>query len=177
MPNQKNQELVTGLREKVKKAKAMVFAEYKGLDANSMNALKGKVREENAEIAIAKNTLLKKALEEENVDTKDLQLDGQLATVFAYEDAISPLKKLTEFAKEFSLPEIKFGLIEGIFNDKGQLEILSKLPGKDQLIAQVVGGLKSPINGIVNVLGGPQRKLVYALSAIAEKRSEEVSTE
>ncbi len=77
---------------------------------------------------------------------------------------------LFEFNREYELPVIKAGIIEGTYNDGKGVKVLSELPGKDELIARVVGGMKSPLVGLVNVLGGNQRNLVYVLSAIANKK-------
>lgn len=172
MPNEKNIQNVKELREKVANAKSMVFAEYHGLGANLMNELRATVRETGAEISIAKNTLLKLALKEENVDDPktEEQLKGPMATIFSYEDAIAPIKALTDFIEKHELPTIKSGIIDGKFATASEINILSKLPSKEELLARVVGGLKSPITGFVNVLGGPQRGLVTVLKAISEKK-------
>jgi len=174
MPNTKNIQKVQDLKEKLAKAKSIVFTEYKGLDANQMNQLKAKIKETDAEINIAKNTLLDIALKEEKITEGTgvtEQLEGQNATILAYNDPIAPIKALYEFIKETKLPLVKNAIIEGKVITAAEVETLSKLPNKEQLLAQVVRSLKSPITGIVNVLGGSQRKLVYALSAIAEKKT------
>lgn len=170
MPKQKNIEIVEALQEKLDKAKSVLFAEYTGLDANKMNELRKEIRAEGAEITIAKNTLMKLALPKKEIGEK---LNGQVMTVFSYEDAVSPLKRLVDFAKEHETPSLKIGLFEGKVTTAEKLAELSQLPSKEELLARVVGGLKSPISGIVNVLGGTQRNFVYALSAIAEKKGEQ----
>lgn len=172
MPNIKNKDSVKDIREKVAKAKAIVVADYHGLKVNQINDLRSRLSEQGMEMAVTKNTLLKIALKEENVTLGDFEshLKGPSATFFAYEDAIAPLKVLFEFNKEYELPVIKAGIIEGTYNDSEGVKVLSELPGKDELIARVVGGMKSPLVGLVNVLGGNQRNLVYVLSAIANKK-------
>lgn len=172
MPNDKNKQLVKDLREKVSKAKSIVFADYKGLDANKMNTLRAQMLEQGTEVVIAKNTLMKIALKEEKYDTKDVEslLKDSTATFISYNDPVSPIKSLFEFVKKFERPVVKAGYIEKDFNTGAQVATISTLPSKEQLIAQVVGGLKSPLRGIVTVLGGSQRKFVYAISAIAKKK-------
>lgn len=172
MPNDKNKQEVAALREKISKAKSMVFADYIGLKANDLNALRSNMRTADAEVAVAKNTLLKIALKEEKVETKDLEkdLEGNTAVIFTYNDPVSPIKALYEFIKKIELPKVKAAIFDGKYSTANEVEVISKLPSKDQLIAQVVGGLKSPLNGIVGALNGVQRKFVYALSAIADKK-------
>jgi large subunit ribosomal protein L10 len=85
---------------------------------------------------------------------------------------VAPIKALFDFAKNNEeKPEIHLGLVDGQVTNQKQLEVISKLPSKDQLIAQVVGGLKSPLNGIAGVLNGVQRNFVYALAEIAKQKA------
>jgi|SaaInlStandDraft_4_1057021.scaffolds.fasta_scaffold69281_1 large subunit ribosomal protein L10 len=175
MPNNIKIEEVKVLREKVARAKSVLFAEYHGLNANKINKLRAAVKESGAEMSIGKNTLLRVALDEEKIGSKEATqaLKGPVATIFSYTDAISPIKVVTEFAKEFDLPTIKAGIISGEFTNAAKIKILSELPSRDELIATIVGRLKSPLVGITNVLAGTQRNFVYALSAIADKKAKE----
>jgi len=172
MPNQKNIEIVEKLKEKVVGAKSLVFAEFQGISANVANDLRAAMKEAEADVQVAKNTLLKIALKENKIDTGEMEEDlkNTTMTIFSYGDAIAPLKALTEFAKKFESFKIKAGWVEGKYANAQQLDTLSKLPGREQLLGQIVGTMKSPISGFVNVLGGNQRKLVNALKAIAEKK-------
>ena len=178
MPNQKKTDKVDKLKDKISKSKSMIFAEYHGLDANKVNELRAAVKESGAEMTVAKNTLLKIALDEEKADAQKLaeHLQGPVATVFSYEDALAPLKAITDFAEKFGLPTIKAGIIDGEFTDATKLAVLSKLPSKEDLIGKLVDSLKAPLSGIANVLGGSQRNFVYALSALADKKAEESSS-
>ncbi len=172
MPNQKNTETVKVLREKVSKAKSIIFADFKGLAANNASDLRQQMHDQNAEVSVSKNTLLKIALNEEKVATDKLEehLKGNTVAIFSYDDAIAPLKPLVEFAKKFELLKIKAAVINGIFADAAQVDTISKLPSREQLIAQVIGTMKSPLSGFVNVLSGSKRKFVYAIKAIADAK-------
>ena len=172
MPNAKNKELVKTLKLKISKAKSIILADYIGISAAAANELRTKIKETKAEATVAKNTLLKVALKEEKVENKDLEKDlkGSTMAIFSYEDSIAPIKVIFDFAKKFELPKIKSAIIDGIYTTAEQVEAISKLPNKEQLIAQVLGGLKTPLYGLNNVLNGTKRKFVYALSALAEKK-------
>ncbi len=172
MPNAKNQEIVKKLSDKVSKAKSIYFADLKGLKSNDANDLRAKLLEQKAEVAVAKNTLLEIALKEGKHDVEVLQtvLKGQTTAIFSYEDAIAPLKALFDFAKKIDLVKVKAGIVDGKYAGADEVETLSKLPSKEQLIAQVIGTMKSPLTGFVNVLGGTQRKFVYAMAALAKKK-------
>lgn len=174
MPNEQKKSKVQILKEKLEKAKSVVFVEYSGLEANKMNELRKEIRAEGAELTIAKNTLMKLALEDklESIGEIREELVGQVMTLFSYEDAVTPLKKLAEFAKKHGVPSLKIGIFDGKIAQAAKLQALSELPSKEELLARVVGGMKSPITGFVNVLDGTQRNFVYALSAIADKKKE-----
>jgi large subunit ribosomal protein L10 len=173
MPNTKNTELVQNLREKVRKAKSLTFIDYLGLNVNDINDFRAKMRELGAETEVTKNTLVLLALKEESVDTSEMEqhLKGPTATIFSYEDPVSHLKTVYEFAKKLELPQIKFAYIEGNYTTAVQTETISELPSREDLIAKIVGGLKSPLSGFVNVLGGTNRQFVTVLSKIAESKA------
>lgn len=175
MPNDKNKTLVADLREKVAKAKAITFTEYTGLKATDLNDLRSKMRDIDAEVSVSKNTLMKLALREENVKVEEAEkdLEGPTAVIFAYGDPVAPIKTLFDFIKKFELPKIKSAIFDGRYSTAAQVETISKLPSKEQLVAQVVGGMKSPLNGIVGALNGVQRKFVYAMAAVADKKKEQ----
>jgi len=172
MPNQKNKDIVNKLKDKLVEARSVVIAEYQGLKANEINDLRDKMSEFDTEMSVQRNTLLKIALKEQDKLPQELEtaLEGPVAAFIAHNDAIAYLKTLFEFSSEKEALKIKAGLIDGVYANAAQVKVYSDLPAKDVLIAQVVGAMKSPLSGIVNVLGGTHRKLVYALAAIADKK-------
>lgn len=173
MPNQTNKDIVKDLKEKVAKAKSITFTDYIGLSSNNVNDLRRKLEDGNSEMIVAKNTLIKNALKEEgvkDVDKLDSHLKGPTAVIFSYNDAVAPLKNIYEFIKTFELPKVKVGLFDGVITSSDQVEAISKLPSKEVLIAKLLGTLKSPLNGTVQVFSGVQRKFVYAVKAIADKK-------
>ncbi len=158
------EQTIQSLTEKTKRAKSMVFTDYRGLTTAQMSDLRKKLRETNADFVITKNTLLKKALE----TTSDLT--GPTATLFAYGDEIAPLKALLNFAKILKLPQIKLGIFNQELLDANQLDRLSKLPERNVLIGQLLQTINNPLFRLVNVLEGNIRNLVYVLKAIENNK-------
>ena len=173
MPSDKNKQIIAGLREKIAKAKSIIVTDYTGLSSNDINSLRGNMKTNDAEIAIAKNTLMKIALKEEKIQTDQLEadLEGTTAVVFTYKDPIAPIKALFDFIKKVELPKVKAAILDGKYSNAEQVAVISALPGREQLLAQVVGGLKSPLTGIVSVLSGVQRKFVYAFGKHSVKKA------
>ncbi len=169
---EKKEVIVASLAEKVGKAKAMVFANYQGMTHVQLEGLKKTLKPLNAELVIAKNTLLSRAL-----DIKNLKFDignslaGPTATLFAYDDFINPLKALTKVIKVLNRPTIKFGIIEDKLLAEANVVRLSLLPSREVLIAQLVVGMKAPIYGLHRALSWNLTKLVLTLKAIEIKKN------
>ena len=174
MPNKKNIAEVADLTKKVEASSAIYLADYAGLSGNDQVELRSQITQAGGELKITKNRLLALALKSKHAKLSPEMvqaLKGPNATLFAGDDAIAPLKALVEFAKENGAkkPEIKAGILgtEALTLDK--VKYLASLPGKDQLIAKLLGTLANPARNLVGVLTAPTRNLVYALNAISKK--------
>jgi large subunit ribosomal protein L10 len=150
------------------RAKGLIFTNYQGLTHKQIEGLKNAIKPLDADFAITKNTLLKIALKNQNLKfEEDKSLDGPTGTLFLFGDIIEPLKKLAKTIKDFSLPTIKFGIIDGKLVSGEQVIKLSSLPSRETLLTQVAFSLKSPIIGLHRALNWNLQKLVMTLSAVA----------
>ena len=153
----KKQQLVADLNELLSDAKMTVFAKYQGLTVAEMQDLRKAARENNVTIKIVKNRLVRVAMGEIAVykDTDTSALEGQLLYAVSHEDEVAPAQVLAKFAKDHAALELK-GAFSGTGATLNEQEVqdLSKLPSKDQLIGQVVDMLLSPVNDITNGLSG-----------------------
>ncbi|HXK52956.1 50S ribosomal protein L10 [Candidatus Nomurabacteria bacterium] len=174
MPNNKNKQAVKDLSEKVAKAKSIVFVNYHGIKATEMSDLRSKLRAVDASSSVAKNTLLKIALKENNLTDSNLdtELKDGTMTIFGFADAISSIKTLFGFIKtqENSLPVVKSGFVEGKFLTANELTELNSLPSREELLSKLIWGLKSPLQGFAGATSGVQRKFIYAVSQLASKK-------
>jgi large subunit ribosomal protein L10 len=118
---------------------------------------------------VAKNTLTKIAAHSQEITGLDDILEGPTALVFAWEDPAQPAKILRDFARLSRILEIKGAVMEGQILSAEQVADIADLPSRDELIAKVVGGIASPLYGIVIVLSGPVRSLAYVLQARKEQ--------
>ena len=176
MPSEKileqKKQQVAELSEAFKAANVGVLVDYTGISVEKDTKLRKQLREAGCEYKVVKNTLLSRAFKEAGIDGLDEVLNG--ATAIAYSD-----KGYTEAPKIFAdyvkaNPTGKFavkaGFIDGGAVDAKGIDQLAKLPPKEVLVAQVLGGLNGPIQGSANVCSGVMRGLVIALNAIAEKQ-------
>lgn len=161
------EEAVVKLTEKVNSSKSLVFADFKGMTMSQLSQLRDSLRDQDAQFLVTKNNLLKLALKDGNKQTADEKLfEGPVATLFAFEDEITPIKTLVKAFKDNQVGTIKAGFIGNDFLTNSQVNQLATIPSKPELQAKVVGSLASPLYGIVNVLQANIRNLVYALDQI-----------
>ena len=167
------QVIVDDLKEKIARSSVIAVADYHGYSVKDITTLRKRLRAEGSEFCVAKNTLIERAVKEAGLPELVDGLQGSTAMLFGYKDAVSPLKVLFKFVKEAEKGDIRVGVVDKSVYDRGKLEAISKLPSREVLIAQVVGGIKSPLTGLVRVLQGPISKLVYALEAIRKQKGGE----
>lgn len=164
---------VAEVKEKILRANVLLLSDYLGYSVKEMTDLRKKLRTEEAELCVIKNTLMERAVEAAGyVQLKD-SLKGSTAVLLGYKDALTPLKVLVKFIKEAGKGNLRAGVVEKSVLDAESLNAMAKLPSREVLLSKLVGGLQSPIYGIVNVLQGPIRKLVYALEEIKKKKGGE----
>ncbi|MFV1917381.1 MAG: 50S ribosomal protein L10 [Patescibacteria group bacterium] len=167
MKKQEKSFFVKNLAEELRGASSVVLIDYSGLNVKAQQDLKKKLREVNAKMLVVKNTLFKLAGKSAKVSEgalTDTVLTGQNALILTEGDPIAPLSVLGKFAQEHSIPQLKVGVIEGSFQNKEDLVLLSKLLSKEILVGQVIGTIAGPLYGIVDVLQGNIQKLLYILN-------------
>ena len=172
MPSQRNVHGLAEIKHHLATAKAVILANYAGLSVADQTTLRAKLSAAGGEFLVAKNNLLKIALKEKLGDLpRELEdvLNGPTAVIFAQTDAVTTTKALAEFIKDKdkSLPEIKFGLLDDKILSIKDLEILSQLPSREQLLASLLAQMQAPAQALVRQINTPAQLLVYALEAIA----------
>jgi large subunit ribosomal protein L10 len=166
---EKKETLVNGYVEKLQRSQAVIVTEYRGLTHKQLEGLRRDLRGCESELAVSKNTLFTRALKEVGMPVPEALLTGPTAVAFCYNEIAAPAKVLTKFVKDSKVMVLRGGMMgASVFDDKG-VQVLTELPGKDQLRAQVVGTLQAPIVGLVNVLSGTLRGFLNVLNARSEQ--------
>ncbi|HET9722185.1 MAG TPA: 50S ribosomal protein L10 [Candidatus Saccharimonadales bacterium] len=171
---EKKAEVVAKIGELLETSKLTVIAKYPGTSVKSFQELRRQAVDNGTTVSVAKNRLVKKALESNDrfsgLDTS--VLTGQLMYAFNAEDEVAPAQVLANFAK--TQPSVEFvGAIgaEGQFLSAEDVQALASLPSKDQLRAQLIATVNAPLTGFVGVLSGNIRGVLNVLSARAENIS------
>lgn len=167
---QEKQAYVEQLAEKLSNSVAGVVVDYKGIPVSDDTALRRKMREAGVEYFVVKNTMLHRAAEKVGLSDLDSVLEGSTALAVSPTDHVAAAKILCEYADKSKTFSVKAGFVEGKVINADSVKDLAKMPPKEVLVAQVLGGLNAPITGFVGVLNANLRGLVVALNAIAEKQ-------
>ena len=167
MPNTHNQAQVKIIQDKLNQAKSMVVVDYSGSSVSDLTTLREALRSAGGEMFVTKNTLIDIAVGKGKLTES---LNGMNAIIFSYDDAVSGLKALFDFHKDTDKLTIKQGYMEDKVLSTSEVEALSKLPSKSELIVMLIQRLKSPGQGLVNTLTAKTKDLVYVLKAIADKK-------
>lgn len=165
----KNQN-VEEIKEKISRAQSVVLVDYRGLNVDQLTELRSEYRKAGVEYKVYKNTMMRFAFKDAGLEEFNEFLKGPSAIAFGYDDPVQVAKITSKFAKDNDKLEIKAGIVDGKIIDIDGVNSLANLPSREVLIAQVLGGLNSPIQGFANVLQGTIRGLATVLNAIAEKQ-------
>ncbi len=139
-------EQVSNLAEKMKKAKLILLADYRGINVSDVTGIRNELRNINAEYKVIKNNITKRALEECKLEGLDEQLEGPTAVIMTEEDYLEPTKVIYNFTKNNEYYKIKGGFIEGKLMTAEEIITLAKLPSKQELLSMLAGGLLANIS-------------------------------
>ena len=156
MPSNKvleqKQAAVAALAEKMRLAQSGVLVKYEGITVEQDTKLRAALRAAGVEYTVTKNTLTGRACDEVGYGEMKQYLSGMTAIALGMTDPIAPAKIMKEYADKIPTFEIKAGFVDGGVLDTAGVEALAAIPGKEQLIAKVLGSLMSSLYGFAYVL-------------------------
>jgi len=167
--------IVAELAEELDAAGAIYLTDFSGLDVDAQTELRARLREEGVGYRVAKNTLMRFALEDLDLPEElSEHLRGPTGVVLGGEDPVTPAKVVQEFAEDHEdRPTVKVGVVERRTLSPDEVRQLSELPTREELLASILGSLSAPVAGIHGVLNGLLRDLAYMVGQIGEKRGDE----
>ena len=171
MNKNSKEQVVAELATKLATAKATFLADYRGLNVEQVNALRGELRKVGVEYQVVKNTLLRLAAKETGSACLDPHLAGPTAIAIAATDPVAPAKVLSEFAKTNAKFELKGAALDGKLLSVDDIKALAELPSREVLLAKLLGSLNAPASNFVGVLAAIPRSLVQVLAAIQDKKA------
>ncbi len=162
--------IVEDLHEKFSKSKVVILTDYKGLDVDSINDLRRKLRESQIQYQVVKNSLLIRASKDTDVELIKDSFKGPSAVALSFDDPVSPAKVLIKFAGENEKLEIKVGTMDGKVLDISAIKALSALPSREVLMGQLLSVMNGVPTGFVRALVDVQRRLLNVMVAIKEQK-------
>ena len=171
MPNRKNIKHVDELTEKLGRAKGVYLTDYIGLNVQDITDLRREFYVNNVEYLVAKNTLLKLAADNTDLNGLDAFLSGSTAVAFSYEDPTTPARIIKKFTKDNDLPKVKGIVIDGSIIDGSEFDRIANLPTKDESLVKLVALLQSPLIKLIWGLKSPMSDMTNMLNNLKEKES------
>ena len=159
-------QVVSDIVKKFQDAQSVIVVSFSGLSVEAVTALRAQFRQNNVEYCVLKNTLVRRALHELNIEGLDDVLNGPSAFAFGMSDPVSPAKIVNDFITKNKTEalQIKAGLMGTEILIDAQIKELATVPSREVLLARLLGSLQSSIAGFVRVL-----------DAIAKKNGEETA--
>lgn len=169
MPTPRKAEIVSQIQQWLTKSQIVVVADYRGLTVAELNRLRNNLRSAQVEFHVTKNTLARIAARNVGMPALENFLEGPTAMAFGLGDPVEAAKAIVEAQRDPKPVTIKGAVLDGRLLGPEDLVRLSRLPGREVMLAQVVGAMQAPLAGLVSVLSGPIRALLYVLQARSDQ--------
>ena len=136
---EEKKQVVSEITDKIKNSESVILFQYQGLSVSELTELRTKLKEEHAEVKVYKNTLLKRACDELNIDLTGF-LEGPNAILFG-QSLLEPIKVISTYAKDHDKLDIRIGILSGSVADKDVIREYATIPSREGLLTMLAGGM------------------------------------
>jgi len=164
--------IVAEVNEVASEALSLVIADSRGVEVNDMVALRAEARKANVNVRVVRNTLAKRAVEGTEYECAQDSFRGPSLLAFSMEDPGAAARIFKDFAKENESFEVKALAVGGQLLDAGQIDVLAKLPTRDQALSMLMGTMLAPVTKLVQTANEVPGKLVRTLAAVKEQKEQ-----
>lgn len=172
MPTTEKEQVIAEFKERVEQNRIAIAARFIGINAAEATELRRKLRDNGVQFKVYKNTLAARALDEMGLSDAVPYMEGPTAWAFC-EDPVAPAKVLKEYAKGNEKVAMNGGVLQGAVLTPERLQALADLPSREQLVAQTVGTIATPLRNFVSVMAAPMRNFVNVVEQIRKQKEEE----
>ena len=173
MNRQEKEDFVVHMRDRLQRAEATFLVEYRGLNVEAMNRIRKELKGIGTELFVVKNRLLRLASKDTGTASIQEHFVGPCALAITYDDLVAPAKALVDLSKDYDKLKIKVGQISGKPMGFEAIKKLAYLPGRDELLSQVLSAMKAVPTSLVRALNGVLTNFLSVLKAIEKKKEEE----
>ena len=162
--------IVAEVNETAASALSLVIADPRGVTVDGMTALRKEARENQVTLRVVRNTLAKRALEGTEYECVNDSLVGPSLFGFSMEDPGAAARLFKDFSKENDSFEVKALAVSGQMLGADQLDVLAKLPTRDQALSMLMSVMKAPVTKLVQSMNDVPGKLVRTLAAVHDQK-------
>lgn len=166
---ERKREIVTELQEFFNDGKVVIVTDLTGLTVSEMTAFRSTLRQDNARMKVAKNTLVKRVVDGTEYKELNTLAKGPSAFVVGYDDPAQPAKTVVDVLKKMKKGSIRGAVLEGKALNAEQVKNLAQLPTKEELLSSIMGGLDSGARGIAGLLEAVIRDIALLAEEVAKK--------
>lgn len=170
MNRSEKKQVIEQLNKRASEASIALVTDFRGLKVEELETLRSRLREEGVHYQVVKNTLARLALEHSPHEVIKDEFKDCCALALGYDDPVLAAKVLSKFAKENKKFFLRFGSFEGKMLSVEEIEALSKLPGREQLLAMLMGTMNAVPGNFVGLFANLLRNMLYALNGIKEQK-------
>ena len=167
--------IVVSVNAAASEALSAVVADYRGLSVAEMTNLRLKARETGVYLKVVRNTLAKRAVAGTEYECLTDALVGPTVLAFSQEDPGAAARLIKDFAKDHDALEVKALAIGGVAYDAKDIDILAKLPTRDEASAQLMSVMQAPVAKFVRTLNEVPGKFVRTMAAVKDKKQQEAA--
>ncbi len=172
---EKTEEIGT-LTEWFSNSQVAVCADYRGMTVAQLSSLRREIRASGGKARVVKNTLARRGAREALKGRSDAEVDrflevlkGPTLIIYSFSDPVAPTKIIAKAAKDIEAFSVKGAFLDGQFLDDRGVEELSKMPGREEVLAQLLRLMNTPATNLVRLLAAPGTQVVRVVDAYREK--------
>ncbi|GAA5137663.1 50S ribosomal protein L10 [Alloalcanivorax gelatiniphagus] len=167
--------IVVSVNAAATEALSAVVADYRGLSVSEMTALRVKARETGVYLKVVRNTLAKRAVEGTEYECLSDALVGPTILAFSQADPGAAARLIKDFAKDHDALEVKALAVGGVAYGAKDIDVLAKLPTRDEALAQLMSVMQAPVAKFVRTLNEVPGKFVRTVAAVKDKKQQEAA--
>ena len=164
--------IVAEVNTVAQEALSLVIADSRGVEVNDIAALRSEAKKANVSMRVVRNTLAKRAVEGTDYECAQDVFKGPSLLAFSMEDPGAAARLFKDFAKENENFEVKALAVGGQLLDAGQIDVLAKLPTREQALSMLMGTMLAPVTKLVQTANEVPGKLVRTLAAVKEQKEQ-----
>lgn len=171
MPQQYKIDKVDELRSFFNETEDFILTDYRGLSVEKITELRKRLRKTDSEYVVMKNNYIKVIGKDKGYPDFESVVKGPTAVAFAKKDISEVAKVLFEFSKESNIMKVKGGFVGKRVLNASEIEALSKLPGRNQLLAMLMSTMNAPVQNFVLCCNDVAGRLVRVLDQVAKQKA------